>query len=135
MKSPNLEDMEDIKISYEEKEKLHKAFRQHEFRILFDEYFDEISNEKYRKEKEDYLLSLYFKGELKKDQIIIQPKEAFCIKTKIFYSNQTSQKIFLNICTHEGIQNICFENAGSGSVGIPYSLSQIRPDKYGTQNI
>ncbi|ETW30913.1 hypothetical protein PFFCH_01709, partial [Plasmodium falciparum FCH/4] len=123
--------MEDIKISYEEKEKLHKAFRQHEFRILFDEYFDEISNEKYRKEKEDYLLSLYFKGELKKDQIIIQPKEAFCIKTKIFYSNQTSQKIFLNICTHEGIQNICFENAGSGSVGIPYSLSQIRPDKYG----
>ncbi|KOB60439.1 hypothetical protein PFHG_02201 [Plasmodium falciparum HB3] len=111
--------MEDIKISYEEKEKLHKAFRQHEFRILFDEYFDEISNEKYRKEKEDYLLSLYFKGELKKDQIIIQPKEAFCIKTKIFYSNQTS------------IQNICFENAGSGSVGIPYSLSQIRPDKYG----
>ncbi|ETW42858.1 hypothetical protein PFNF135_02752 [Plasmodium falciparum NF135/5.C10] len=123
--------MEDIKISYEEKEKLHKAFRQHEFRILFDEYFDEISNEKYRKEKEDYLLSLYFKGELKKDQIIIQPKEAFCIKTKILYSNQTSQKIFLNICTHEGIQNICFENAGSGSVGIPYSLSQIRPDKYG----
>ncbi|SOV79043.1 conserved Plasmodium protein, unknown function [Plasmodium reichenowi] len=123
--------MEDIKISYEEKEKLHKAFRQHEFRILFDEYFEEISNEKYRKEKEDYLLSLYFKGELKKDQIIIQPKEAFCIKTKILYSNQTSQKIFLNICTHEGIQNICFENAGSGSVGIPYSLSQIRPDKYG----
>ncbi|KNC37264.1 hypothetical protein PFLG_02427 [Plasmodium falciparum RAJ116] len=105
--------MEDIKISYEEKEKLHKAFRQHEFRILFDEYFDEISNEKYRKEKEDYLLSLYFKGELKKDQIIIQPKEAFCIKTKILYSNQTSQKIFLNICTHEGIQNICFENAGN----------------------
>ncbi|CRG99531.1 conserved Plasmodium protein, unknown function [Plasmodium relictum] len=123
--------MENIKISYEEKEKFHKAFRQHEFRILFDEYFDEISDIKYRKEKEDYLLSLYFKGELKKDQILIKPIEAFCVKTKILYANQTNQKLFLNICSHEGIENISFHNISNKSVNIPYSLSQIRPDKYG----
>ncbi|SBT87972.1 PIH1 domain-containing protein, putative [Plasmodium malariae] len=123
--------MEDIKISYEEKEKFHKAFRQHEFRMLFDEYFDEISDKKYRKEKEDYLLSLYFKGELKKDQILIKPIEAFCVKTKILYSNHTNQRLFLNICSHEGIHSISFGDISRGEVNIPYSLSQIRPDKQG----
>ncbi|CDU17718.1 PIH1 domain-containing protein, putative [Plasmodium yoelii] len=123
--------MEDIKISYEEKEKFQKAFRQHEFRILFDEYFDEISDGKYRKEKEDYLLSLYFKGELKKDQILIKPNEVFCVKTKILYSNQMNQNLFINICTHPGIYSISFENISVGKLSIPYSLSQIRPDKQG----
>ncbi|CAD2090507.1 PIH1 domain-containing protein, putative [Plasmodium vinckei brucechwatti] len=123
--------MEDIKISYEEKEKFQKAFRQHEFRALFDEYFDEISDEKYRKEKEDYLLSLYFKGELKKDQILIKPNEVFCVKTKILYSNQMNQNLFINICTHQGIYSISFEDLSVGKICIPYSLSQIRPDKQG----
>ncbi|EUD72157.1 hypothetical protein YYG_02858 [Plasmodium vinckei petteri] len=123
--------MEDIKISYEEKEKFQKAFRQHEFRALFDEYFDEISDEKYRKEKEDYLLSLYFKGELKKDQILIKPNEVFCVKTKILYSNQMNQNLFINICTHQGIYSISFEDLSVGKICIPYSLSQIRPDKEG----
>ncbi|SCQ16306.1 PIH1 domain-containing protein, putative [Plasmodium ovale] len=123
--------MEDIKLSYEEKEKFHKAFRQHEFRILFDEYFDEISDERYRKEKEDYLLSLYFKGELKKDQILIKPTEAFCVKTKVLYANHTNQCLFLNICSHEGIHSISLQNTSRGEVNIPYSLSQIRPDKHG----
>ncbi|KEG01934.1 hypothetical protein YYE_03453 [Plasmodium vinckei vinckei] len=123
--------MEDIKISYEEKEKFQKAFRQHEFRVLFDEYFDEISDEKYRKEKEDYLLSLYFKGELKKDQILIKPNEVFCVKTKILYSNQMNQNLFINICTHQGIYSISFEDLSVGKICIPYSLSQIRPDKQG----
>lgn len=123
--------MDDIKISYEEKEKFQKAFRQHEFRILFDEYFDEISDGKYRKEKEDYLLSLYFKGELKKDQILIKPNEVFCVKTKILYSNQMNQNLFINICTHPGIYSISFESISVGKISIPYSLSQIRPDKQG----
>ncbi|SBT34239.1 PIH1 domain-containing protein, putative [Plasmodium ovale wallikeri] len=123
--------MEDIKLSYEEKEKFHKAFRQHEFRTLFDEYFDEISDERYRKEKEDYLLSLYFKGELKKDQILIKPTEAFCVKTKVLYANHTNQCLFLNICSHEGIHSISLQNTSRGEVNIPYSLSQIRPDKHG----
>ncbi|SCM20481.1 PIH1 domain-containing protein, putative [Plasmodium chabaudi adami] len=123
--------MEDIKISYEEKEKFQKAFRQHEFRALFDEYFDEISDEKYRKEKEDYLLSLYFKGELKNDQILIKPNEVFCVKTRILYSNQMNQNLFINICTHPGIYSISFEDLSVGKICIPYSLSQIRPDKQG----
>ncbi|GAB65890.1 hypothetical protein PCYB_073920 [Plasmodium cynomolgi strain B] len=121
----------ELRITYEEKDRLQKAFRQHEFRALFDDYFDEVSDEKYRKEKEDYLYTLYFNGELKNNQIIIEPTVAFCVKTKIVYSNQTQQKVFLNICSHEGMHCISFEGDGRGRLSIPYSLSQMRPDKTG----
>ncbi|ANQ07255.1 Uncharacterized protein PCOAH_00015860 [Plasmodium coatneyi] len=121
----------DLRITYEEKDRLQKAFRQHEFRALFDDYFDEVSDEKYRKEKEDYLFTLFFNGELKKNQIIIEPTVAFCVKTKIVYSNQTQQKMFVNICSHEGMHCMSFEGDGRGRLSIPYSLSQMRPDKTG----
>ncbi|CAG9480749.1 PIH1 domain-containing protein, putative [Plasmodium vivax] len=126
-----MKDEGELRITYEEKDRLQKAFRQHEFRALFDDYFDEVSDEKYRKEKEDYLFTLYFKGELKESQILIEPIVAFCVKTKILYSNQTQQKMFLNICAHEGMHCISFEGEGRGRLSIPYSLSQMRPDKTG----
>ncbi|KJP86795.1 hypothetical protein AK88_03609 [Plasmodium fragile] len=126
-----MKDEGELRITYEEKERLQKAFRQHEFRALFDDYFDEVSDEKYKKEKEEYLYSLYFNGELKNNQIIIEPTVAFCVKTNIVYSNQTQQKMFFNICSHEGMHCMSFEGGGGAKLSIPYSLSQMRPDKTG----
>ncbi|CEM01598.1 unnamed protein product [Vitrella brassicaformis CCMP3155] len=117
-------------ITPQEYDKISRAFRHPEFRGLFQEYVDEISDPKHREEHDKYLRELEEKGEGKPGQRLIFPEPGCCVKTAVQHPNGSQQKLFINICQSERVHDMKQTSQDGGtSVSLPYVLGNPRPDK------
>ena len=71
----------DFKITTEEANKFREAFKKKEFRDLFSDYVQEISDPKNREEYETYLKQAEAQNKVPKGCKLIRPKAGFVIKT------------------------------------------------------
>ena len=89
----------DDPITEEEAEKLRGAFKDEEFRKLFSEYVDEISDPKHRQEQEQYISQLEGEGRAPEGKQLVRPSECFVLKFhKTRAATPTEQeKVFINV--------------------------------------
>ncbi|KAF4695977.1 PIH1 domain containing [Perkinsus olseni] len=130
-------------ITHEEVSQLTRAMKRPEFKEHFQEYIDEISDPKNKKEYEQYLKQLEDAGEMPKGKVLLRCKPGICVKTSIRFQSGQVQKLFLNICHTDKLGDVQFkkqevkahenpEAAGRTpgyAVSLPYSASPPRPDK------
>eukprot|EP00958_Prasinococcus_capsulatus_P006347 scaffold603_cov404-Prasinococcus_capsulatus_cf.AAC.21 len=92
--------LQDMDLSKKEVDKLSKAFRDPEFKKLFQEYAEELQDPKHREENEAYLRQLEAEGGIQKtngvQMELLAPQAAFVIKTQ---DKKTSQPVYVNVCT------------------------------------
>ncbi|CAG9312296.1 unnamed protein product [Blepharisma stoltei] len=119
----------DINLSKDELDRLNNALKKPEFVTLLNEYVDEISDPKNRKEYEDYLKQLEGNGELPNGRVLIRPGPGFCIKTSLKSKGRTI-KGFINICRANEIQAPSLERKEKGGTwSVPYAMGHPRHDK------
>uniref|UniRef100_A0A0G4HQC5 PIH1 domain-containing protein 1 n=1 Tax=Chromera velia CCMP2878 TaxID=1169474 RepID=A0A0G4HQC5_9ALVE len=117
-------------LTAEEVERLQRSMRDPRFRDMFSDYVDEISDPKHRGEQEQYMRDLETKGECPKNTVLLEPSPGVCARTAMKFAGGSTQKVFVNICYSEGLQEISFEARGGGQmVNIPMVMSRPRPDK------
>ena len=71
-----------LDITDTEADNLKKAFEKPEFRDLFNDYLQEISDPKNKKEYDDYLNSLEQQGRVPDHVNLVRPEAGFCVKVK-----------------------------------------------------
>jgi len=103
------EKLEDLNITQEELEKLTEALKQDEFKKLFFEYVEEISNPENRQRYESEIRQL--ENDRGMDVKFVNPEPGYVIKTTI----GGEVKAFINVCKNE-------------HVGKPSSVKQIGKD-------
>eukprot|EP00750_Incisomonas_marina_P015170 INCI18103.3.p1 GENE.INCI18103.3~~INCI18103.3.p1 ORF type:complete len:820 (+),score=182.98 INCI18103.3:409-2868(+) len=92
-----------LDITAEEADSLKKAFQKPEFRTLFQDYLQEISDPKNKKEYDDYLQSLEAKGQVPENVNIVRPKAGFCVKVKTV-GKEEPRKVFVNVCSSDQVE-------------------------------
>ncbi|KAJ3260602.1 Protein kintoun [Boothiomyces macroporosus] len=107
----------------EELKKFEESFKNPEFKKLFFDYMNEISDPKnkelYEKELEQLEQEKGFKVRY------VKPNPEFCIKT-----DNGKDKVYVNICSSPEIQQANAKRATGGTNwSIPYSLAQGREDR------
>lgn len=117
-------------------ERFQESFKDKEFRKLFFDYMDEISDPNNRAlyEKEIAMLE----AEKGNDVQFINPVAGHVIKTNILTSNGSKTKVFINICSSSLVEvarinkttaNKSLREKGNGQGwSIPYSLGSPRDD-------
>lgn len=119
-------DDSDFQMTKEEGQKLLEAFKKPEFRQMFQEYVEEISDPKNRAEYEAHLKQMEADNMVPQDKELLRPQAGFCIKTK----TQDDQKIFINVCHHEKIDPPVMTPSGTGQEWkVPNSLGPPRMEK------
>jgi len=94
----------DLDITSEEAENLKKAFQKPEFRDLFNDYLQEISDPKNRKEYDDYLEKLEKQGNIPKNVNLVRPTAGFCVKVRTLpKAGEESRKVFVNVCSSDSV--------------------------------
>jgi len=101
----------DFKITKEEADKFREAFKKKEFRDLFTDYVQEISDPKNREEYEAYLRQAEAQNKVPKGVHLVRPKGGFVVKTFRSVKNQSDkeeksankQKIFVNVCSADEV--------------------------------
>lgn len=119
--------LEDLDISRDELDKIGEALKEKEFRNLFAEYIEEITDPANKKLYEEEITQ--FEKDRGVDVKFVHPKPGYCIKTCI----AGEKKAFINICHNDLVKvpqyQIGEENNKPGtSWSIPYSLSEPRED-------
>jgi len=89
--------LEDLNLSKDEIRRLGEAFQKDEFRKLFAEYAEEISNPENRAKYEADIREM--EGERGVDIKFVNPEPGYVIKTTV--DGQT--KAFINVCKNENI--------------------------------
>lgn len=120
-----MKSLQDLKLTKDEVDKLSEAFKKEEFRKLFTEYAEEISNPENRRLYEEEITKL--EQEQGMDVTFIHPEPGYVLKT----SQNDDKKIFINICKNENIEKPKFDTATKdGKRGmhwsIPHSFSKPR---------
>ncbi|XP_028402698.1 protein kintoun-like [Dendronephthya gigantea] len=123
-----------LNITEEELERFQKAMKNEEFRKMFSEYAQEISNPENKKKYEEEIAQL--EAERGMDVKFINPQDGLVVKTSI-KSNAENMKAFINICQSDAVTKATCEESNKTvderSVkgqqwSIPYSLNQPRED-------
>jgi dynein assembly factor 2 len=112
------ERLEDLNLTHEEVERLSEAFKKEEFRKLFLEYAEEISNPENRARYENEIRQL--ENERGMDVKFINPEPGYVIKTTV----GGKMKAFINICKNNYIEKpSSVKKVGSdGRQGLSWSL-------------
>ena len=118
----------DLNVTEEELERLSKALKNEEFRKLFAEYADEISDPENRKRYEEEIAQL--EREKGVDVKFVHPNPGYVLKTSV----DGTTKTFVNVCCSENIGKPTCENkvAPDGKRGLawrlPHSFAPVRDD-------
>lgn len=104
----------------QESERLKQAFEKEEFRKLFHDYLDEISNPEHRKEYEAYISQLEGDSQVPAGMQLVRPQPGFAVKTH----DDRGQKVFVNICHSEEMELPATSRVAgsSGKAGVQWSL-------------
>jgi hypothetical protein len=118
-------------VTAEEVSRLTKAMKDKQFQSHMDEYCQEISDPKHRKEYLQYLDQLEAKGEMPEGQVLLRTEPGVCVKTTISFKNGQTQKCFINIVHSDRIRDMSEDDDGKGgkNVSMPYSLGPPRPER------
>jgi dynein assembly factor 2 len=120
-----------LDITAEEATQLQQAFEKPEFRTLFKEYLQEISDPKNKKEYDDYLQSLEDKGQLPDNVNLVRPTAGFCVKAKTKPSGSGKgkgealppRKVFVNVCSSDEVDiPVAKQVTQGGRTGQSWSL-------------
>lgn len=91
-----------LDITSEEAANLKKAFQKPEFRSLFHEYLQEISDPANKKEYDEYLDTLERQGQLPEHVNLVRPDAGFCVKVKT--KDAEKRKVFVNVCSSSTVE-------------------------------
>jgi len=128
MASTTAERLEDLNLTHEEVEKLTEAFKKDEFRKMFLEYAEEISNPENKARYESEIRQM--ENERGMDVKFINPEAGYVIKTTV----GGNMKAFINICKNEFIErpSSVKQTGSDGRQGLfwslPHSFSPPRED-------
>jgi hypothetical protein len=115
-----------FEMTSEEMKKLEECMEKPEFRDLFKQYLEEISNPETRKEYDDYMTQLENENHLPQGAQLLRPNPGFCVKLK------EGKKYFINVCWTNLLEEhkTVAQKGADGKVGfnfsLPYSMSQMR---------
>jgi dynein assembly factor 2 len=124
----SIKDWEKLDITRDEVNRIGEALKNQEFRKLFADYCEEISNPENKKKYEEELTQL--ENERGIDISFIHPNPGYVIKT----SADGKTKTFINVASNEKIgkptSQVEIQNGKRGLCwSIPYSLAPPRPDQ------
>lgn len=131
MRAAQAKSSEEEKMSKEEMERFVKASKDPEWRKMFAEYAEEISDPKYRSEQSDYIRQLEAKGELPPGKKVLYPLAGFVVKTRksVAVANEGS-KVFVNIVQSEKIgEPVSTKTEGGTTWTLPHVLSPPRLER------
>ncbi|CAM9741791.1 unnamed protein product, partial [Chrysoparadoxa australica] len=95
--------------------KFREAFKDEEFRKMFGEYMQEISDPKYRKEQEAYITQLEGENRVPQGKQLVRPSKGMVVKTSYCGENSGSkEKMFINIVVSEKIAPPKFQKESGG---------------------
>lgn len=101
--------LDDLNLSSDEVKRIGEALKNEEFRKLFVEYAQEISDPENRKKYEEEIAQM--ENERGMNVQFVHPQPGHCIKTSV----DGNTKAFINICTNDKID-------------VPTSTPQVSPD-------
>ena len=138
----------DINLTDKEIDSLKNAFESKEFRGMFAQYVEEISDPKVRAEQDAYLRQLEESAEIQvpKGKTILRPDKSHSFVVKLRYRcnddnvSNTVEKLFINIVSSDLIEkpNILDPNSATEartSYSLPYSLSPVRMERDKKNNL
>ncbi|KAI8480195.1 Protein kintoun [Branchiostoma belcheri] len=123
--------LEDLNMSQDELQRFEKAFKSEEFRKLFAEYAEEISDPENRKRYEAEITAM--ERERGTDVTFINPEPHYVIKTSL----DGEKKCFINICANQHVEKPssqpCMQGEGPNrrigeTWSVPHSLTPGRED-------
>jgi len=122
----------DVDMSPEEFKKFKNAFEDPEFRRMFSEYVDEMSDPKNRAENEMYISQLEGEQKVPQGKELIRPSASFVAKTHKLGKDASdkTEKIWMNIVQSEKIAEPSKEKRPEGeSWSLPYSVGPPHMEK------
>mmetsp|Transcript_27551 Transcript_27551/g.36126 ORF Transcript_27551/g.36126 Transcript_27551/m.36126 type:complete len:716 (+) Transcript_27551:108-2255(+) len=128
----------DFQMTEEEAKKFREAFEEPEFRKLFADYVDEISDPKYREETEMYINQLEGEKKVPEGKELVRPDPGFVLKTHLNHKKpqaESRQKIFINVVQSDVVAKPSSkpatgnQKAGGANWSLPYCVGQIRMDR------
>ncbi|XP_019624659.1 PREDICTED: protein kintoun-like isoform X2 [Branchiostoma belcheri] len=123
--------LEDLNMTQDELQRFEKAFKSEEFRKLFAEYAEEISDPENRKRYEAEITAM--ERERGTDVTFINPEPHYVIKTSL----DGEKKCFINICANQHVEKPssqpCMQGEGPNrrigeTWSVPHSLTPGRED-------
>jgi hypothetical protein len=130
--------MNDTHMTRQDLINLKRSMKDPKFKELLGDYMMEISDPKNKGEADAYLRQLETEGELPKGMKLIQPAAFLCMASRIASEDDKryTQKIYINICTHEDVERAHPGESSSGrsSWQVPYFLGKQRYDQDGDQD-
>lgn len=117
---------EKLDLSEEEVQRFSSAFKKPEFREMFKDYLEEISNPDNRAEYEQYIRSQEAQNQVPQGRELMKPKAGFALKTR----DESGDKIFINVCQHEKVAKPTeVKEEGGTAWSLPYSLGPARAER------
>lgn len=118
--------LEDLNLSEDEVKKFEKAFQDPEFKKLFMEYAQEISDPKNRAESDAYLREMEMRGQVEsvygKGVQLMVPNAGFAAKT---FDKKSGMKVFVNVCYSDKCEDAEGKRQEGGvNWSIPHTLGQ-----------
>lgn len=106
-----------LDLSADEAASIRKAFQKPEFRSLFNEYLQEISDPDNKKEYDDYLNAMEKQGKVPENIQLVRPEAGFCVKVKTASTKSANnaaasgtnsvldevRKVFVNVCKSDTV--------------------------------
>lgn len=119
------------KMTEEEMERFVKASKDPEWRKMFAEYAEEISDPQYRAEQSEYIRQLEEKGELPPGKKALYPMAGFVVKTrKSMAIASEGSKVFVNIVQSEKMgEPVATKTEGGQNWTLPHVLSPPRLER------
>jgi len=123
--------LEDLKLTDDEVSRFTKAFEDEEFKKLFMEYAQEISDPKNRAENDAYLRQMEAEGKAEevygKGTQLVVPQPGFCVKCK---SKEDQKKVFINVVYSEKVADATStRRKGGEDWQVPFSIGSRRVEK------
>lgn len=123
---------EDINISNQEMQSISEAMKKPEFVEMLGEYMNEISDPANREEYDQYLRQLEKEDDLPEGMQLLEPQQAFCLKTHTYETKnkEKTQKLFINVCQSDKVQKgeQKEKTAKGASWRLPFILGKVRLD-------
>ena len=130
----------DFKMTDDEVERFSKAFEQEEFRKLFSDYVQEISDPKHRAEQEAMIRQMEADGQVPGDKELIHPRPGFVVKTHRRAGSPGAperEKVFINVVCHEKLGEPTSRPGEKGGIAwsVPHSIGpqRVEADKHGAR--
>jgi hypothetical protein len=108
-----------LDITPEEMDRIQESFKNAEFRKMFSDYYDEITDPKYRAETEAYLRQLEEGGETPKDMKIVKPNIGWAFEARM-KKEHGGFKVYINVVHDKCVKKYIQKPAERGfQVSIP----------------